>query len=113
MEVLKIYPSDLGKRESYRIMNSMETKRMMDAEGSVLEVVAWIIYEDDPDPKTGDVKKVLSLMTADGEIFGTISPIFITEFEKIVKHFGDDVGNIKVISGTSKSGRAFVTCTVA
>lgn len=113
MEVIKMYPENLGKRDTYRIMNSNETKKMLDAEGSELEVVAWVIYEDDPDAKTGEVKKVLSIQTADGEIFGTISPTFIKEFEKIADYFGEDVGNIKVITGTSKAGRTFVSCDVA
>ena len=112
MEVIKMYHEDMGKRESYRIMNSNETKKMLDADGSELEVKAWVIYEDDPDEKTGDIKKVLTIMTEDDEIFGTISPTFIKEFEKIAKYFGDDVGSIKVITGTSKSGRTYVTCDV-
>lgn len=112
MEVIKMYPVELDKRASYKLMNSNETKKMSDADGSILEVVAWVIYSD-TDNKTGDEKKVISLQTTDGEIFGTISETFIREFEKIAEHFGNDVGDIKVISGTSKSGRTFITCDIA
>ena len=111
MEVIKMYPEDMDKRTSYKLMNSNETKRMSDADGSILEVKAWCIYND-IDTKTGDEKKVVSVMTNDDEIFGTISETFIREFEKIADHFGNDVGSIKVITGTSKAGRTFITCDI-
>ena len=112
MEVIRAYPENMDKRMSYNLMNSNETHKMSDAEGSVLQVKAWVIYEDE-DPRTHEVKKVCSIQTADDEIFGTISPTFIREFEKIVNFFGGDVGDIKVISGTSKNGRTFITCDIA
>lgn len=112
MEIIKMYPEDMDRRTSFKIMNSNETSKMSDAEGSVLDVKAWVIYND-TDEKTGEIKKVVSLMTDDGEIFGTISNTFIREFEKIADHFGNDVGSIKVISGTSKAGRTFITCDIA
>lgn len=111
MEIIKMYPEDMDRRTSYKIMNSNETFKMSDAEGSVLDVKAWVIYND-TDEKTGEKKKVMSLMTDDGEIFGTISNTFIREFEKIADHFDNDVGSIKVISGTSKAGRTFITCDI-
>ena len=111
MELIRMYPNDMDKRTSFKLCNSNETQKMSNASGSILEVVAWALYTD-IDNKTGDGKKVVSLMTADGEIFGTISETFIREFEKIADHFDDDVGNIKVIEGTSKSGRSFITCDI-
>ena len=52
------------------------------------------------------------IKTIDGEMFGTISDTFKREFGDIVGFFGDDVGAIKVISGKSKAGRNFITCSV-
>lgn len=111
MEIIKKYPADLDSRTAYKMMKSPDVKKMSDAEGSILEVNAWINYTD-IDSKTGEVKEILVVETEDKEMFGTVSPTFQREFKDIVDFFGDAVGAIKVISGKSKSGRTFITCTV-
>lgn len=110
MEVIKKHPEDMNKREEYKLMNSNETKKMSDAEGSVLNPKAWVLYEDTT--PTGEIKKVITLITEDGEIFGTISESFINAFERIVDFFGGEIGEIKVVSGTSKAGRTYITCDI-
>ena len=112
MEVIKKYPENMDGRSQYKLMKSPEVKKMSDAEDSILEVDAWILYSD-IDQKTGEERRVLVIKTVDGEMFGTISDTFKREFSDIVGFFGDDVGSIKVISGQSKAGRKYITCTVA
>ena len=90
MEVIKKFPETMDARTQFKMMKSPEVKKMIDAEDSVL-----------------------TLETVDGEMFGTISEPFMKAFEEIVSFFGDDVGSIKVITGNSKAGRKYVTCTVA
>ena len=111
MELIKKFPEDLDQRAVYKMMKSPNVKKMSDADGSVLEVKAWIIYND-ADVKTGEIREILTILTEDGEMFGTVSDTFKREFDDIVSFFGDDVGAIKVIGGTSKAGRKFITCTV-
>ena len=111
MEIIKSYPQDMDGRTAYKLMKSPDVKKMSDAEDSVLDVSAWIKYTD-LDAKTGEIKEILTLQTSDGEMFGTVSPTFQREFADITEFFGDDVGQIKVVSGTSKAGRTFITCTV-
>lgn len=111
MEVIKKFPETMDARTSYKMMKSPDVKKMSDAEDSILEVKSWVKYTD-VDAKTGEMKEILTLETVDGEMFGTVSETFKREFDDIVAFFGDDVGAIKVISGTSKAGRKFVTCTV-
>ncbi len=111
MELIKAYPEDLDQRTIYKMMKSPDVKKMSDAEGSLLEVTAWIAYND-IDSRTGEVREILTILTADGEMFGTVSGVFQREFKDITKFFGDDVGTIKVISGKSKAGRNFITCSV-
>ena len=111
MEVIKKFPETMDARTSYKMMRSPDVKKMFDAEDSILEVKAWLKYSD-VDNKTGEVKEILTLETVDGEMFGTVSDTFKREFDDIVSFFGDDVGSIKVISGTSKAGLKFITCTV-
>lgn len=105
MEVIKRFPETMDNRTAYKMMKSPEVKKMIDAEDSILEVTSWILFKD----TTYDV---LTIATSDGEMFGTISETFIKAFDEIVSFFGDDVGAIKVVTGTSKSGRTYVTCTV-
>ena len=111
MEVIKKFPETMSARNAYKLMKSPDVKKMSDAEDSILEVKSWLKYTD-IDSKTGEVKEILTLETMDGEMFGTVSDTFKREFDDIVSFFGDDVGAIKVVSGTSKAGRKFITCTV-
>lgn len=106
MEVIKKFPETMDTRSQFRMMKSPEVKKMITAEDSILEVKSWLMFKD------GDVT-VLSLETTDGEMFGTISESFMKAFEEIVLFFGDDIGAIKVVSGNSKAGRKYITCTVA
>lgn len=112
MKVIKSFPEEMDKKTSYRLMNSPDTNKMTDADGSTLYIKAWVIYTD-ADYKTGEEHKVLAIMTTDGDIFATISPTFMREFEKIMDHFDNDVEAIKVITGSSKNGRQYVICDIA
>ena len=111
MELIKAFPAELDQRTIYKMMKSPDVKKMSDADGSLLEVSAWIVYTD-VDSGTGEVREILTIQTTDGEMFGTVSGVFQREFKDITKFFGDDVGTIKVISGKSKAGRSFITCSV-
>ena len=111
MEVIKKFPETMDARTAYKMMRSPEVKKMIDAEDAILEVKSWVKYTD-VDSKTGEIKEILTIETADGEMFGTVSDTFKSEFDAIVEYFGDDVGSIKVVGGTSKNDRKFITCTV-
>lgn len=110
MELIKSFPAELDRRTIYKMMKSPEVKKMSDADGSVLDVAAWIVYSDTD--STGERKEILTILTKDGELFATNSGIFQREFEDITEYFGDDVGMIKVTSGKSKAGRSFLICSV-
>lgn len=111
MELIKSFPAELDQRTIYKMMKSPDVKKMSDADGSILDVAAWITYTD-TDSRTGESMEILTVQTTDGEMFGTVSAVFQREFKDITKFFGDDVGMIKVTSGKSKSGRNFITCSV-
>ena len=105
MEVIKKFPETMDARTSYKMMKSPDVKKMIDAEDSILEVKSWVMFKDMN-------YTVLTLETVDGEMFGTISETFMKSFEEIVSFFGEDVGAIRIIGGTSKAGRKYITCTV-
>ena len=112
MEVIKKFPEDMDPKTAYKLMKSPEVKKMTEAEGSILEIDSWIHYNS-PDRETGEIKEVIAIATPDGELFATISNTFREEFMDMVNYFGSDLGAIKVISGTSKAGRKYVTCSIA
>ncbi len=112
MEVIKKFPEDMDPKTAYKLMKSPEVKKMSEAEGSILEIDSWIHYNS-PDRETGEIKEVIAIATPDGELFATISNTFREEFTDMVNYFGSDLGAIKVISGTSKAGRKYITCSIA
>ena len=112
MEVIKKFPEDMDPKTAYRLMKSPEVKKMLEAEGSILEIENWIHYNS-PDRETGEIKEVIAIATPDGELFATISNTFREEFMDMVNYFGSDLGAIKVIAGTSKAGRKYITCSIA
>ena len=112
MEVIRKFPEDMDGRTAYKLMKSPEVKKMSEAEGSILEITSWIQYNS-PDKETGEIKEVIAVETVDGELFATISNTFREEFLDMVEWFGADLGSIKVITGTSKAGRKYITCGVA
>ena len=112
MEVIKKFPEDMDPKTAYKLMKSPEVKKMSEAEGSILEIESWVHYNS-PDKETGEVKEVIAIATPDGELFATISNTFREEFTDMVNYFGPDLGAIKVIAGTNKAGRKYITCSIA
>ena len=111
MKIINQYPNELTKRDAYRLTRASSVKKMSEAAGSVLNPTAWVLYED-LDNKSGEVKTVLTIED-NGEIFGTISGTFIREFCDACEAFDNNPGASKVIEGTTKSGRKFITCELA
>lgn len=106
MEIINKFPADMDVRTEYKLLKSSDIKAMKDAADSILPVNAWVHYLDDG-------KEVLALETTDGEVFATISKVFIPEFLTLVDVFGADLDEIKVFSKTSRAGRSFISCTIA
>lgn len=105
MEIINKYPAEMDVRTEYKLLKSSDIKAMKDAEDSILSVKAWINYLDDD-------KEVLAIETGDGEVFATISKVFIPEFLTLVEVFGADLDEIKVFAKTSRAGRKFISCTI-
>lgn len=104
-EIIKVFPEDMSSRTQYKMIEGTSSHKMSDAVDSVLDVKAWMLHVDDD-------TEVLTIETTDGEVFATISQVFIRQFKGIVEFFGSDVGEIKVDSGKSRAGRTYLTCSV-
>lgn len=113
MNIITMFPEDAGKKTMYALTMSPKMRNMKELKGSALEVSAWCKYED-VDAKTGELRPILSIMSPEGEVYGTNSPTFIDDWEKMVQLFGPGgVEAVEIISGTSKAGREFITCAYA
>lgn len=99
----------ITRAEEYNLTLAPSIQKMADQESQVIEVAVWCLYEDED--KEGKTQALLSIMTPEGEVFATNSPTFKEDFNNMLDFFGDEgVHSIKVISGTSKAGRTFITC---
>jgi len=104
---------NLTAKDIYNLTRSPRSQKMRSAVDSRIEIDKWALYED-IDKRTGEVHEVLSIESPEGEIFATNSPTFKDDFLDMVSLFaemGETVHAITVITGTSKAGREFVTCT--
>ena len=102
---------ELSAQEKYFLTLVPSVHKMKEVVGQEIEVAAWCQYEDIN--SKGDETTILSIKNKENEVFATNSPTFIEDFLKMVDMFADSgevVNAIFVMSGTSKSGREFITC---
>lgn len=110
MNILRSYPENISKRDMYKLTQNSGVQKLSEAGGSVITPEQWVLYED-ADVKTGEVRKVL-VIAAGGETFATVSATFIDNFMKAVDNLGEDLGELMIVSGTSKAGRSYITCEI-
>ena len=114
MKILNSYPEEMKTSEKYLLTMSPETQKMSIAVGSRLEIKAYCLYEDND--KDGNPQEILAVLTPENECFATNSATFIRDFFRMIDLYADNgemIDAIKVITGTSKAGRTFITCSIA
>lgn len=114
MKILETSKENLSVREQYLLTMNPQTHKMQDLVDQEIEIGCWAKYED-ADSK-GDVKTILSIMNKDGEVFGSISQTFISDFDRMRDLFAannQELAKVKVVGGVSKGGRDFISCTLA
>lgn len=110
--LLRSNPETLTNKQRYLLTMSNRAQKMSDCEEQIVEIAAWALYEDQ-DSKTGEMKEILSILTADGDVLATISPTFKKDFLNMVDAFGDELQKIRIVAGNSKNGRKYITCEYA
>ena len=101
---------ELTKRESYKLTLDPSIKKMRDFIGVQIEASAYCLYK--AVNKEGKEVEVLTIMDKDGGVCATNSGTFKRDFMNIVDLMDGDDYTIEVISGQSKAGREFITCTL-
>ena len=101
---------ELTKRESYKLTLDPAIKKMRDFIGVQIDVAGYCLYKDVN--KDGKEIEVLSIMDTDGCVYATNSETFKRDFMNIADLMDGEVYAIEIISGKSKAGREFITCTL-
>lgn len=108
MEIIETN-KELTKEEKYFLTKAQDVQKMTEAVDQTLDLVAWAIYKDYN--SDGEEVELFSMLTEDGDKFATNSSTFISAFREILDIFEpSEVKRIKVMSGTSKNNRTYVTC---
>lgn len=102
---------ELSKQEIYFLTMSPKNDSVKNHKGERFKVSAWLIFED-VDKKTGEIHRVLSVLTSENETLSTVSETFQNDFLEMADLFDNDF-SFEVLTGESKSGREFVTCALA
>lgn len=104
-----ITASTEDKKILYKLTRDRNRKPMKQAP-SELHISEYAIYED-VNNSTGEVVKLASIASVDGELFTTNSRTFIDDFGAIVEAF-PDVDAVKVEKMNSKKNREFLVCSM-
>lgn len=104
-----IYKSrDFDNREMYAMTMNAGIEKMSNHAGEVINIVDAVVYEDET--TKGDMTKILSVRTSDGDILATNSPTVIRTFERMTTCFNNQfpLENVVIKPGISKGGRNFI-----
>lgn len=108
MEILKAN-KELDKKEIYFLTKAQDTLKMTEAADQELELSAWALYKDHN--SDGEEVELFALRTVEGETYATNSPTFIAAFRDILDIFDpSEVTKLKIMTGTSKNNRTYITC---
>ena len=109
MEIIKT--STESKIAIYKMTQDAGIQKMSEKENEVITVADYTLYKDTD--KDGVERTVLSIMDKDGNCYATNSATFQKDFDAMVNIFGESLISIKVVGGTSKANRHFITCSLA
>lgn len=104
-----------GAAEMYKLTKGEGVAKMKEANGQILELAAYILYEDERPDDEGEIQSrpVCAIMTPNGERYGTNSGTFVRTFMDMLDVFeanNEEVHAIRVLVKKSRAGREFVTC---
>ena len=102
---------EMTDQEIYLVTMSPKADSVRNHVGERFDVAAWLLFED-VDKKSGEVHKVLSVLTPENDVLSTISPTFQADFMDMADLLHNKFSFL-IISGKSRAGREFITCDLA
>ena len=114
MEIIK-KTNNMTAADMYAMPKGPDVRKMADAKGETLDLLAYVLYKDDKQDGTDPVT-VLSVKTVEGALYATNSKTFIRNFSDILAMFeecGEDAPTrFRIGSTRSNAGREYLTCSV-
>lgn len=101
---------EFNKAETYKLTRGTSINAK-DAIGKEFGVDGYIIYNEVN--SKGEEVEILAILSTEGDVISTMSTTFKREFDFIHELMDGDPYTIRVIGGTTKSGRDFVSCELA
>ena len=100
---------EMKKSEIFKMTKNPAIQKMSDNVGLKIEVDSWLVYSDLN--SKNEEQTILSIADNEGNIYATNSATFRQQFFDIVDMLeGEMVDVIEVVSGVSKNGRDYITC---
>lgn len=100
---------EFDKVQQYRLTMGSGIKSIKDLpDETIINVTGWLEYDVTDERGT---KHLLSLMDDENHIYATVSQTFTDEFHAMESIMGELPISIMKLSGTTKAGRQYVTCT--
>ena len=114
MEIIK-KTNNMTAADMYAMTKGPEVRKMADAKGETLDLLAYVLDTDDKGDGSEPVT-VLSVKTVEGALYATNSKTFIRNFSDILAMF-EDCGEaaptrFRIGSARSNAGREYLTCSV-
>ena len=103
MNIFK-HSENVTPKELYLLTKSSRGHGMREVVGQKIDVTAWAIYEG-VRSESGEISKICSILTPEGEVYATNSRTFTEDFEDIMDMFDGDVHAIQVVERKSKKNR--------
>lgn len=112
MEIVKTNINTADKVKVYKLTKSSGMMVQEAPAGLSVPVVDWMVYNDPKTGNDGSTKDnlVLSFVDPAGVKYSTISATFMREFLDIVDIMDGSPFAVLLIHGTTKKGKAFVSC---
>ncbi|MCM1439807.1 MAG: hypothetical protein NC131_11500 [Roseburia sp.] len=108
MKIVRVYPEDLSKADIYKHTLSPSIEKLSEHKDEIIRPTSFVIFEDADKKDETKINTLLSLKCDDGVVYATNSETFRNMFLDIFEIMGE-LTEIKVVSGTSKNNREFIT----
>lgn len=112
MEIKKCNFDQSNKKLTYKLTKSSSIMVQEAPDSLCVPIQYWALYNDPKEGKDGTLRDnlVLSFIDFSGVKYSTISATFIREFLSIAAIMEPDPFAILLVHGTTKGGKAFVSC---